>query len=99
MSYAESMKRLEEIVTALEADLPNMRFLCSFTSIAGRQGNAMQFGYCAANQILDVEMARIAAHEDAPRAVAIAWAPWSDIGMATRGSLEKIRLLPDCVYS
>ena len=78
------------IVTALEEDLPNMRFLCSFTSIAGRQGNATQFGYCAANQILDVEMARIAAHEEAPRAVAIAWAPWSDIGMATRGSLETI---------
>lgn len=78
------------IVTSLEQDLPNMRFLCSFTSIAGRQGNAMQFGYCAANQILDVEMARIATHEDAPRAVAIAWAPWGDIGMATRGSLETI---------
>ena len=78
------------IVTALEKDLPDMRFLCSFTSIAGRQGNAMQFGYCAANQILDVEMARIATHEDAPRAVAIAWAPWGEIGMATRGSLESI---------
>ena len=78
------------IVTALEDDLQNMRFLCSFTSIAGRQGNAMQFGYCAANQILDVEMARISAHEEAPRAVAIAWAPWGDIGMATRGSLETI---------
>ena len=78
------------IVTALEGDLPNMRFLCSFTSIAGRQGNAMQFGYCSANQILDVEMARIAAHENAPRAVAIAWAPWGDVGMATRGSLETI---------
>ncbi|MDP6857107.1 MAG: SDR family NAD(P)-dependent oxidoreductase [Candidatus Thalassarchaeaceae archaeon] len=78
------------IVTALEKDLPQMKFLCSFTSIAGRQGNAMQFGYCAANQILDVEMARIAAHEEAPRAVAIAWAPWGEIGMATRGSLESI---------
>ncbi len=78
------------MVAALENDLPNMRFLCSFTSIAGRQGNAMQFGYCAANQILDVEMARIASHDEAPRAVAIAWAPWGDIGMATRGSLETI---------
>ena len=78
------------LTSALEHDLPNMRFLSVFTSIAGRQGNAMQFGYCAANQVLDVEMARIAAHSEAPRAVAIAWAPWADVGMATRGSLESI---------
>ena len=78
------------LASALEHDLPHMRFLCVFTSIAGRQGNAMQFGYCAANQVLDVEMARIAAHSEAPRAVAIAWAPWADVGMATRGSLESI---------
>ncbi|HII49367.1 MAG TPA: SDR family NAD(P)-dependent oxidoreductase [Candidatus Thalassarchaeaceae archaeon] len=78
------------LTSALEHDLPNMRFLSVFTSIAGRQGNAMQFGYCAANQVLDVEMARIAAHGEAPRAVAIAWAPWADVGMATRGSLESV---------
>jgi len=78
------------LTSALEHDLPNMRFLSVFTSIAGRQGNAMQFGYCAANQVLDVEMARIAAHGEAPRAVAIAWAPWADVGMATRGSFESV---------
>lgn len=78
------------LASALENDLPNMRFLSVFTSIAGRQGNAMQFGYCAANQVLDVEMARIAAHGEAPRAIAIAWAPWADVGMATRGSLESV---------
>ena len=37
-----------------------------------------------------MEMVRIAAHSEAPRAVAIAWAPWADVGMATRGSFESI---------
>ena len=78
------------LVEATADHAEHLRFVCAFTSIAGRTGNAMQADYCAANQILDVEMARIAANPDEPRAVSIAWSPWADVGMATRGSLSKV---------
>ena len=35
-------------------------------------------------------MCRISHHPDAPRAVAIAWSGWRDVGMATRGSIETV---------
>ena len=78
------------LVDGLGDDLDQLRVLCAFTSIAGRFGNGGQVDYAAANNILDAEMCRIAHHEEAPRAVAIAWSGWRDIGMATRGSLESV---------
>ena len=78
------------LVDAAGDDLSDLRVLCAFTSVAGRFGNGGQTDYAAANNILDAEMSRIAAHEDAPRAVAIAWSGWRDVGMATRGSIEAI---------
>ncbi|MEE3310585.1 MAG: SDR family oxidoreductase, partial [Candidatus Thermoplasmatota archaeon] len=78
------------LVDALGDAIDQLRVLCAFTSIAGRFGNGGQVDYAAANNILDAEMCRIAHHEDAPRAVAIAWSGWSDVGMATRGSVESV---------
>jgi acyl transferase domain-containing protein/acyl carrier protein len=78
------------LIDSTSNDSAHLKFVCVFTSIAGRTGNAMQADYCAANQILDVEMARISASSDDIRAVAIAWSPWAEVGMATRGSLERI---------
>ena len=77
-------------VDALEDQLSHLRVICAFTSIAGRFGNGGQVDYAAANNILDAEMCRISHHPDAPRAVAIAWSGWRDVGMATRGSLESV---------
>jgi NAD(P)-dependent dehydrogenase (short-subunit alcohol dehydrogenase family)/acyl carrier protein len=74
---------------ALDHDA-NLRFVCCFTSIAGRFGNAGQVDYAAANCVLDAEMCRLAVSEDEPRAVAIAWSGWRDVGMATRGSIETV---------
>ena len=78
------------LVDAIGDELEDLRVLCAFTSVAGRFGNGGQVDYAAANNILDAEMCRIAHHEDAPRAVAIAWSGWRDVGMATRGSLESV---------
>ena len=78
------------LIDAIGDELGQLRVLCAFTSIAGRFGNGGQVDYAAANNILDAEMCRIAHHEDAPRAVAIAWSGWRDVGMATRGSLETV---------
>ncbi len=80
------------LIDALGDELDQLRVLCAFTSVAGRFGNGGQVDYAAANNILDAEMCRIAHHEDAPRAVAIAWSGWRDVGMATRGSLESVFL-------
>ena len=78
------------LVDAVGEEIDKLRILCAFTSVAGRFGNGGQVDYAAANNILDAEMCRIAHHGDAPRAVAIAWSGWRDVGMATRGSLESV---------
>ncbi|MDG1525001.1 MAG: SDR family NAD(P)-dependent oxidoreductase, partial [Candidatus Thalassarchaeaceae archaeon] len=78
------------LVDALGEEISELRVLCAFTSVAGRFGNGGQVDYAAANNILDAEMCRITHHESAPRAVAIAWSGWQDVGMATRGSLESV---------
>ena len=65
-----------------------VRFACSFTSVAGRLGNAAQLDYCAANRILDAEHARISSEDMV--SISIAWSPWAGAGMATRGSLETV---------
>ena len=80
------------LIDAIGDELDQLRVLCAFTSVAGRFGNGGQVDYAAANNILDAEMCRIAHHEDAPRAVAIAWSGWRDVGMATRGSVESVFL-------
>ena len=67
----------------------DLRHACAFTSVAGRFGNGGQTDYSAANNILDAEMARLAA-TGKTKAVAIAWTGWRDVGMATRGSIEAI---------
>ncbi|MCH2641102.1 MAG: SDR family NAD(P)-dependent oxidoreductase [Candidatus Thalassarchaeum sp.] len=78
------------LIDALDGDLSHLRVVCAFTSIAGRFGNGGQVDYAAANNILDAEMCRISHHPEAPRAVAIAWSGWRDVGMATRGSIEAV---------
>ena len=78
------------LVDGLGSSIHDLRILCAFTSVAGRFGNGGQVDYAAANNILDAEMCRIAHHSDAPRAVAIAWSGWKDVGMATKGSIESI---------
>jgi len=66
-----------------------LRIACCFTSIAGRFGNAGQTDYSAANCILDAEMSRLNA-TGKTRGIAIAWTGWRDVGMATKGSIEKV---------
>ena len=77
------------LVSAAEYSGGDLRFAACFTSVAGRLGNGGQTDYAAANSVLDAEMARLTAGGKT-RAVATAWTGWKDVGMATRGSLEKI---------
>ena len=75
--------------TAEISGTKDLRIACCFTSIAGRFGNAGQTDYSAANCILDAEMSRLNA-TNKTRAIAIAWTGWREVGMATKGSIEKV---------
>ncbi len=78
------------LINAIESNNINeLKLACCFTSIAGRFGNAGQTDYSAANSILDAEMCRLNA-VGTIRAIAIAWTGWRDVGMATKGSIEKV---------
>ena len=74
---------------AEDSGTKNLRIACCFTSIAGRFGNAGQTDYSAANCILDAEMSRLNAIGNT-RGIAIAWTGWREVGMATKGSIEKV---------
>ena len=80
----------QTMINAVNDHSDKLRFCCTFTSIAGRFGNAGQTDYAAANCILDAEMSRLSHTENEPLGVALAWTGWRDVGMATRGSIEKV---------
>jgi phosphopantetheinyl transferase (holo-ACP synthase) len=63
------------------------RRIVGFGSVAGRFGNLAQIDYSAANDGL-AHMLRWADREMDAKASIIDWAPWSQIGMATRGSVQ-----------
>ena len=80
----------QSLFNAVKDNGGNLKFCCAFTSIAGRFGNGGQTDYAAANCILDAEMSRLAHTTSEARAIAIAWTGWEDVGMATRGSIQKV---------
>jgi acyl transferase domain-containing protein/NAD(P)-dependent dehydrogenase (short-subunit alcohol dehydrogenase family)/acyl carrier protein len=62
----------------------------SFSSVAGRFGNAGQTDYSAANDLLCKLTSSLRRWRPETRGLAIDWTAWGDIGMATRGSTPKI---------
>ncbi len=62
------------------------RRVIGFGSVAGRFGNLAQTDYSAANDGLAL---RWADHRLDGKASIIDWSPWSEIGMATRGSVQQ----------
>ena len=64
------------------------RRIVGFGSVSGRFGNLAQTDYSAANDGL-AHMLRRADHIMDGKASTIGWAPWADIGMATRGSVQQ----------
>ncbi|MGC8602261.1 MAG: SDR family NAD(P)-dependent oxidoreductase [Desulfomonilaceae bacterium] len=76
------------LVAALNKhDLPPRRIL-GFGSVAGRFGNIAQIDYSAANDAL-AHMFRYLNRDSDVKASVIDWAPWGEIGMATRSSIQK----------
>jgi acyl transferase domain-containing protein/NAD(P)H-dependent flavin oxidoreductase YrpB (nitropropane dioxygenase family)/NAD(P)-dependent dehydrogenase (short-subunit alcohol dehydrogenase family)/phosphopantetheinyl transferase/acyl carrier protein len=64
------------------------RRIVGFGSVSGRFGNLAQIDYSAANDGL-AHMLRWASKDMDTKATIIDWAPWSQIGMATRGSVQQ----------
>ncbi|HLF16163.1 MAG TPA: SDR family NAD(P)-dependent oxidoreductase, partial [Candidatus Thermoplasmatota archaeon] len=64
--------------------------LAAFGSVAGRFGNLGQTDYSAANEYLAKAVKEEATRRGATTAFTIAWGPWGEVGMATRGSILEI---------
>jgi acyl transferase domain-containing protein/acyl carrier protein/NAD(P)-dependent dehydrogenase (short-subunit alcohol dehydrogenase family) len=62
----------------------------SFSSIAGRFGNAGQTDYSSANDLLCKITSSFRTTRPATRGIVIDWSAWGGIGMATRGSIPKM---------
>lgn len=81
----EGMRRLLE---ALQESQLLPRRIVGFGSVSGRFGNLAQIDYSAANDGL-AHLLRWADSDLGTRASVIDWAPWSEIGMAVRGSVQQ----------
>ncbi|MFH0958356.1 MAG: SDR family NAD(P)-dependent oxidoreductase, partial [Pseudomonadota bacterium] len=77
------------ILQALEKNELLPRRLIAFGSVAGRFGNVAQIDYSAANDSIAHMFRWINSNAGEVRASVIDWAPWAEIGMATKGSVQK----------
>jgi NAD(P)-dependent dehydrogenase (short-subunit alcohol dehydrogenase family) len=62
----------------------------TFSSIAGRFGNAGQVDYSSANDLLCKAVSALRRTRPDARGVSLDWTAWRDIGMAARGSIPDI---------
>jgi phosphopantetheine--protein transferase-like protein len=79
---------MRNIMAALDRHGMPPRRVVGFGSVAGRFGNMAQVDYSAANDGLSHLLRKIDCDWDAKVSI-IDWAPWSEIGMATRGSVQQ----------
>jgi NAD(P)-dependent dehydrogenase (short-subunit alcohol dehydrogenase family) len=76
------------LMTGLE-DMP-LGSVLTFSSIAGRFGNAGQTDYAAANDLLCKAVSGMRRTHPETRALSLDWTAWGEIGMAARGSIPTI---------
>jgi hypothetical protein len=65
----------------------------SFSSVAGRFGNAGQTDYSAANDLLCKLTSSLPHWRPGTRGIAVDWTAWGGLGMATRGSIPQLMAL------
>jgi len=86
--YSVKAEGMRNLLRSLESHGLRPRRVVGFGSVAGRFGNAAQLDYSAANDGL-AHLLRWADHEMDATVSIIDWAPWSQVGMATRGSVQQ----------
>ncbi|MHB8634297.1 MAG: SDR family NAD(P)-dependent oxidoreductase [Thermoplasmatota archaeon] len=86
--FAAKADGWDALMAALAKD--RVQFLVAFGSVAGRFGNLGQPDYAAANEYLTKAVKAEAVRRGIGRAMTIAWGPWADVGMATRGSIMQV---------
>jgi malonyl CoA-acyl carrier protein transacylase len=79
---------LDALLRATKDD--DLQWLVCFGSVAGRFGNIGQADYSAVNELLAKETKRVAAERGIATAFTIAWGPWGEVGMATRGGIMTV---------
>lgn len=79
---------MQNILNALERHEMPPRRIIGFGSVSGRFGNLAQLDYGAANDGL-AHLLRKADRDLDAKVSIIDWAPWAEVGMATRGSVQK----------
>lgn len=85
---AVKLQGMQNILNSLEKHEMPPRRIIGFGSVAGRFGNLAQLDYSAANDGLAHLLRKCDRDLDAKASI-IDWAPWADVGMATRGSVQK----------
>ncbi len=79
---------MRNVLDALESHGLPPRRIVGFGSVSGRFGNMAQVDYSAANDAL-AHLLRKADKELDAKVSIIDWAPWAEIGMAVRGSVQQ----------
>ncbi|MBN1540267.1 MAG: polyketide synthase dehydratase domain-containing protein, partial [Candidatus Thermoplasmatota archaeon] len=67
-----------------------IRFFLTFTSVAGRFGNAGQVDYSSANDLLAKLRGVIHQYHPECRFRAVGWSAWAGVGMASRGAVKTL---------
>ena len=78
----------EALMAATAED--DLQWIVGFGSVAGRFGNIGQTDYSAANEWLCKAVQVEAAQRGAATGFTVAWGPWGEVGMATKGSILTI---------
>ena len=86
--YGIKVNGWKALMAATEDD--RLDILAAFGSVAGRFGNIGQTDYAAANEYLCKAVKHEAAERGVRTAFTIAWGPWGEVGMATKGSIMQI---------
>ncbi|MBN1390320.1 MAG: polyketide synthase dehydratase domain-containing protein, partial [Candidatus Thermoplasmatota archaeon] len=67
-----------------------VKFFLTFTSVAGRFGNAGQVDYSSANDLLAKLRGAVHRYHPACRFRAVGWSAWAGVGMASRGAVKTL---------
>jgi len=81
---------LFHFLSALEKAKKPLKAVVTFTSVAGRFGNAGQADYSSANDLVCRITNALRRQKPGIKALALDWSAWAKVGMASRGSIPML---------